>query len=162
MVAAENPLVIVVIVEPDDIEQLLLAAELRPEAPEIMSKAWNCASRAPSASSRVMRPLRVGGDVDRRFAMHEARTRIDREDFMHRRDGCARELNLQFETAPARIRIETSGIAATPGMERYLVDRAVEGDASVSSRTTLAAAAANRAKRSTKAGDQMSRSSGQP
>ena len=39
------------------------------------------------------------------------------EDFVHRSDGGARELNLQFEAAPACEGIEIGGIAAAPGEE---------------------------------------------
>ena len=95
--------------------------------------------------------------------MHKARARIDRQNFVHRRDGRARELNLQFEAAPARIGIEIGRIAAAPGVERDLVDRAIEGDRiGLVTYDSVAAAAAKRANRVAKAGDQMSRSSGQP
>ena len=70
----------------------------------------------------------IGNDVDRRLAMDEASARIDLENFVHRRDGGAGELDLQFEAATAREWIEVGGVAAGPGEERDFVDRALEGD----------------------------------
>ena len=94
--------------------------------------------------------------------MDEARARIDRQDFVHRRDGRAGELNLQFETATACIGIEIGGLAATPGVERYLVDWAIEGDGVRLVADDPRRGGGEARKTVAKAGDQMSRSSGQP
>ena len=112
----------------------------------------------------VVRAGGVGDDVDDRVGVDEPRGGIDREDRLHRGDRGARELHLEFEAATTRERVEIGCIAAAPGEERDLVDRGSRSGVSPGAAGPMwrAAAAAKAAKRVTKAGDQMSMSSGQP
>ena len=129
-----------------------------------MSQPGYCARRWPSAAAASSRAGGVGDDVDDRIGVDEARGGIDREDRLHRGDRGAGELDLQFVAAPAREGVEIGRVAAAPGEERDLVDGGVEAASRPAAAGPMwrAAAAAKAAKRVTKAGVQMSMSSGQP
>ena len=105
-----------------------VAADLRPEAPgdqvgglELgVVPALGLPARAPRR--------RIVVDGDERLAMDEAGAGVDVAERVHRGDGGAGELDLELEAAAAGEGVEVGGVAAGPGEEGDLVDRAPEGD----------------------------------
>ena len=108
--------------------RLGLAADLRPEAPGDQVEGLEL-----GVVPALGLPARAAGggivvDGDQRLAVDEAGARVDVAELVHRGDGGAGELDLELEAAAAGEGVEVGGVAAGPGEEGDLVDRAPEGD----------------------------------
>ena len=105
-----------------------VAADLRPEAP-----GDQVGGLVLGVVPALGLPARAAGggivvDGDQRLAVDEAGARVDVAEGVHRGDGGAGELDLELEAAAAGEGVEVGGVAAGPGEEGDLVDRAPEGD----------------------------------
>ena len=102
--AAVDPLVGRVVVQPQDVEEARIAADLRPQPSRKQLEglvlgivpALGLAARAAAGGIVV--------DRDQRFAVDETRAGIRRAQFMHRRQRGAGELDLELEAAAPRQR----------------------------------------------------------
>ena len=126
--AAVDPLVGRVVVGADDVEEAGLPADLRPEPPGDQVGGLEL-----GVVPALGLPARAAGggvvvDGDQRLAVDEAGARVDVAERVHRGDGGAGELDLELEAAAAGEGVEVGGVAAGPGEEGDLVDRAPEGD----------------------------------
>src|SRR3954462_11911402 len=124
----QNPLVVRVVVEADDIEIELVAAELRPKAAGDQVPPLKLGPPVPLGGGPHPGLPGVGLDVDRGIAMEDAGPRVDAPEGVDGRQGRPRELRLELEPAAGGAGVEVADLAAGPGPERDLVDRHVPGD----------------------------------
>src|SRR5215207_3957702 len=108
----EDPLVVRVVVDPDDVEVPLVAAELRPELARDHVPGLELGLPVPLGEGPV---LGAGPhDVDDRIAVEDARPGIDAPQGVDRRETLPHELCLELEPPARGGRIEVADLTAGP------------------------------------------------
>ena len=123
----EDPLVIGVVVEAQDPQVALVAAELGPEPAEDQVPGFELRPAVPLGVRPPLRPAGTGHDVDGGLAGEDASAGVDAPYRVRRRQEGAGELRLELEPAAGGEGIESPHLASRPGPERHLVDRRVPG-----------------------------------
>src|SRR5262249_40616087 len=119
----QNPLVVRVVVEADEVEVALVAAELRPEAAGDQVPALKLGPPVTLGGGPHPGLRGTGRDGDGGIAMEDAGPRVDAPEGVDRSQYRPRELRLELEPAAGGAGVEVADLAAGPGPERDLVDR---------------------------------------
>jgi hypothetical protein len=88
--AVQNPLVVGVVVDPHEVQITGVAAELGPELAREQVPTLELGQAVPAGGGEVLRPLRIGLDVDDRVGVEDAGAWVDAPDRVARSRGRSR------------------------------------------------------------------------
>ena len=121
--AAVNPLVGVVVIDPDDIDQILTATQLWPGAAQYHVSRFELGQAVTLSCRHIARPRGIGSDMNERFGADEACLWQLAADCASHGNRGAGELYLEFGSPSLGERVEIGDIASAPGMEADFVNR---------------------------------------